>query len=417
MNSSRAAVTCGMSKISSVKPVSAPSASAISRTGMLMPMIDMAAWMRVLDRSAGCARCACARRCRARRSRGRPPCTARPVPAGPCRSAMLPSGQGTARRGHPSWVSAARGAPPPHWSRAEPGLRRGAPARASVRRSATACSRLRSRCSSSSSACRTRAADRASCARSSTSGRPYLALRHELPHDRGVLAPALGRHERAPGGGRDASTGSTCSCCSLASFLPFPTKLVGQFVDDRDAERVAVVFYGLSLLALDLALTVFIRYAAEQRAPDQVRRQRGDDRFGAPAPAELRVATVARCVVGLLAPTIGVGTVPRDRPVPRHPGAHRPARLAARAGGRARARTSARGRAASTPGRPVSVSRVGDAVDAEQVPGDERRHLVVRRHPQQRDQVVAAGHGEHLRHAVDLGSAAARRRRPGRAPC
>ena len=45
MNSSRAAVTWGTSKISSVKPVSAPSASAISFTGMLMPMIDDAAWI------------------------------------------------------------------------------------------------------------------------------------------------------------------------------------------------------------------------------------------------------------------------------------------------------------------------------------------------------------------------------------
>ena len=45
MNSSRAAVTCGTSKISSVNPVSAPSASAISLTGMLMPMIDTAAWI------------------------------------------------------------------------------------------------------------------------------------------------------------------------------------------------------------------------------------------------------------------------------------------------------------------------------------------------------------------------------------
>jgi hypothetical protein len=44
-NRSRAAVTCGTSKISSVNPVRAPSASAISRTGMLMPMIDTAAWI------------------------------------------------------------------------------------------------------------------------------------------------------------------------------------------------------------------------------------------------------------------------------------------------------------------------------------------------------------------------------------
>ena len=45
MNSSRAAVTCGTSKASSVKPVSAPSANAINFTGMLMEMIPIAAWI------------------------------------------------------------------------------------------------------------------------------------------------------------------------------------------------------------------------------------------------------------------------------------------------------------------------------------------------------------------------------------
>jgi uncharacterized membrane protein len=51
----------------------------------------------------------------------------------------------------------------------------------------------------------------------------------------------------------------------LASFLPFPTKLVSEFIHERDAERVAGVFYGLTLLALSLALTAFVRYAAENR--------------------------------------------------------------------------------------------------------------------------------------------------------
>jgi uncharacterized membrane protein len=51
----------------------------------------------------------------------------------------------------------------------------------------------------------------------------------------------------------------------LASFIPFPTKLVAEFYDEHDAERVAVVFYGLVLLALALALTAFVRYAAEHR--------------------------------------------------------------------------------------------------------------------------------------------------------
>ena len=35
----------------------------------------------------------------------------------------------------------------------------------------------------------------------------------------------------------------------LVSFLPFPTKLVAEFVGEDDPERVAVVFYGPTLLA------------------------------------------------------------------------------------------------------------------------------------------------------------------------
>jgi uncharacterized membrane protein len=50
----------------------------------------------------------------------------------------------------------------------------------------------------------------------------------------------------------------------LASFLPFPTKLVSEFIEEDEAERVAVVFYGLTLLALVMALTFFIRYAFER---------------------------------------------------------------------------------------------------------------------------------------------------------
>jgi uncharacterized membrane protein len=49
----------------------------------------------------------------------------------------------------------------------------------------------------------------------------------------------------------------------LASFLPFPTKLVAEFIGETKPERVAVVFYGLMLLALSLAMSVFVRYAAE----------------------------------------------------------------------------------------------------------------------------------------------------------
>jgi uncharacterized membrane protein len=51
----------------------------------------------------------------------------------------------------------------------------------------------------------------------------------------------------------------------LASFLPFPTKLVSEFLGDADPERIACVFYGLTLLALSLAMTAVVRYAAENR--------------------------------------------------------------------------------------------------------------------------------------------------------
>jgi uncharacterized membrane protein len=40
----------------------------------------------------------------------------------------------------------------------------------------------------------------------------------------------------------------------LASFLPFPTKIVVEFIAESGPERVAAVFYGLTMLALSLAL-------------------------------------------------------------------------------------------------------------------------------------------------------------------
>jgi TMEM175 potassium channel family protein len=91
----------------------------------------------------------------------------------------------------------------------------------------------------------------------------------------------------------------------LASFLPFPTKLVGQFIDDRDAERIAVVFYGLSLLALDLALTIFIRYAAEQRQliRDDVTEETIDSALQRQPSFALYGGA---CAIGFLLPTVGV---------------------------------------------------------------------------------------------------------------
>jgi uncharacterized membrane protein len=50
----------------------------------------------------------------------------------------------------------------------------------------------------------------------------------------------------------------------FASFLPFPTKVVvEEFVGDWHPHPSAVVFYALTLLALDLAMLAFLRYAAK----------------------------------------------------------------------------------------------------------------------------------------------------------
>lgn len=51
----------------------------------------------------------------------------------------------------------------------------------------------------------------------------------------------------------------------LVSFLPFPTKLVAEALDRASAERAAVVFYGLCLLAVSVVLNVLWRYVAAHR--------------------------------------------------------------------------------------------------------------------------------------------------------
>jgi uncharacterized membrane protein len=58
----------------------------------------------------------------------------------------------------------------------------------------------------------------------------------------------------------------------LVSFLPFPTKVVVEFIAEGGPERIAAVFYGLTMLALSLALFVFGRYVAKDRrlVKDQV---------------------------------------------------------------------------------------------------------------------------------------------------
>jgi uncharacterized membrane protein len=48
------------------------------------------------------------------------------------------------------------------------------------------------------------------------------------------------------------------------SFLPFPTRLMAEAIQSTEAERVAVLFYGATLLAISVTITAVARYAAER---------------------------------------------------------------------------------------------------------------------------------------------------------
>jgi uncharacterized membrane protein len=49
------------------------------------------------------------------------------------------------------------------------------------------------------------------------------------------------------------------------AFLPFPTKLMGEYLGKSEPERVAVIFYGLVLLLIELLLAWMWRYVLEAR--------------------------------------------------------------------------------------------------------------------------------------------------------
>ncbi|HEX2308484.1 MAG TPA: TMEM175 family protein [Jatrophihabitantaceae bacterium] len=51
----------------------------------------------------------------------------------------------------------------------------------------------------------------------------------------------------------------------VISLIPFPTRVVGEYVTERHAERVAITIYGIHLLVATLLLSALWRYAARQR--------------------------------------------------------------------------------------------------------------------------------------------------------
>ncbi|OBH01822.1 hypothetical protein A5698_07580 [Mycobacterium sp. E136] len=50
----------------------------------------------------------------------------------------------------------------------------------------------------------------------------------------------------------------------LVSFLPFPTRLLGDYIGGSDAQRVAVTVYGINLLLVSAVVSLMWRYAVWQ---------------------------------------------------------------------------------------------------------------------------------------------------------
>ena len=49
------------------------------------------------------------------------------------------------------------------------------------------------------------------------------------------------------------------------AFLPFPTKLMGEYLGKSEPERVAVIFYGIVLLVIEVLLMAMWRYVIEAK--------------------------------------------------------------------------------------------------------------------------------------------------------
>jgi uncharacterized membrane protein len=75
----------------------------------------------------------------------------------------------------------------------------------------------------------------------------------------------------------------------VVSFLPFPTKLVAEAISSTSAERVAVLFYGATLLVISATVAAMGRYVADRES----------------LRAEGVTATDLRTVVALAEPSLG----------------------------------------------------------------------------------------------------------------
>ena len=91
----------------------------------------------------------------------------------------------------------------------------------------------------------------------------------------------------------------------VVAFLPFPTRLMAEYLGKSEPERVAVVFYGVVLLTIAALISALWRYA--RHAKELLRTDATDDELAAltakstPGLVGLLLATA----VGVVVPSVG----------------------------------------------------------------------------------------------------------------
>ncbi len=94
----------------------------------------------------------------------------------------------------------------------------------------------------------------------------------------------------------------------FCAFLPFPTRLMSEWQGNPAAERVAVVFYGIVLLALVLMLIVLGRHAEREGLfGEDVADERKEEARVKYQLVPSLIAYVVAAFLGFLMPRLGIG--------------------------------------------------------------------------------------------------------------
>ena len=91
----------------------------------------------------------------------------------------------------------------------------------------------------------------------------------------------------------------------VVSFLPFPTRLVAEHLDEASGERVFVAMYGLTLLAIRLMLFALDEYARREHLTSVGEGQEEDVAHKHVLP--IAIAYVVAILIGLALPEVAVG--------------------------------------------------------------------------------------------------------------